>query len=89
MPSLRRPAGETLQTVKLDRDLPPGDTPIETSVQVSQPHLWELNDPYLYRVTARVRLEGAESFDEQSTRCGFREFRFDNGYFRLNGKRIF
>lgn len=81
--------GETLQTVKLDRDLPPGDTPVEASLRVGQPRLWELNDPYLYRVTVRVDQEGHNSFDEQSSRCGFREFRFDNGYFRLNGKRIF
>ena len=27
--------------------------------------------------------------DEYSVRCGFRDFRFENGYFRLNGRRIF
>ncbi len=27
--------------------------------------------------------------DERSVRCGFREFRFENGFFRLNGRRIF
>jgi len=48
----------------------------------------ELNDPYLYRVTARVWVEKSESFDERSVRCGFRDFRFENGYFRLNGRRI-
>ena len=49
-------SGETLQASHLDRELPPGDTLIETSLQVEQPRLWELNDPYLYRVTARVQL---------------------------------
>ena len=29
------------------------------------------------------------AFDEYSVRCGFRDFRFENGYFRLNGRRIF
>jgi hypothetical protein len=82
-------SGETLQTVKLDRELPPGDSLIEAGLQVNQPRLWELNDPNLYRVTARVRLEGSDSVDEQSTRCGFRAFRFENGYYRLNGKRVF
>lgn len=82
-------SGETLQMAKLDRDLPPGDTLVETDMQVSRPRLWELNDPYLHRVTARVRLEGSDSVDEQSTRCGFREFRFENGYYRLNGRRIY
>ena len=27
--------------------------------------------------------------DVTSVRCGFRDFRFENGYFRLNGKRIY
>ena len=57
---------------------------------MESPRLWELNDPYLYRVTARVSGRSATpSFDEQSTRCGFRDFRLENGYFRLNGKRLF
>ena len=30
-----------------------------------------------------------KSIMKSSTRCGFREFKFENGYFRLNGKRIF
>ena len=47
-------SGETLHVVQLDRDLPPGDTLIETELKVDHPRLWELNDPYLYRVTARV-----------------------------------
>ena len=82
-------SGETLQAARFDQELSPGDTPIATSLQVEQPRLWELNDPYLYRVTARVELSGATALDERSSRCGFREFHFDNGYFRLNGKRIF
>ena len=31
----------------------------------------------------------AGSTDERSVRCGFREFRFEKGYFRLNGRRLF
>ena len=30
-----------------------------------------------------------EGFDENSVRLGFRDFRVERGYFRLNGKRIF
>ena len=72
-----------------ERRLPPGDTLIEAALQVDSPRLWELNDPFLYRVTARVRAAGSCSLDEHSTRCGFRDFRFEKGYFRLNGRRIF
>ena len=83
------PSGETLQAVHVNKTLPPGDVLIETVLQVDNPRLWELNDPYLYRVSARLRSAGSPSFDEQSTRCGFRGFRFENGHFRLNGRRIF
>ena len=76
-------SGETLRTAAVEQELPPGDTTIKTEVKIDQPRLWELNDPFLYRVTARV------GDTEQSVRCGFREFRFENGFFRLNGRRIF
>ena len=82
-------SGETLDAVPVERDLPSGDTVIEASLRVAQPRLWELNDPYLYRVTARVGVKKSTAFDEQSVRCGFRDFRFADGYFRLNGRRIF
>jgi len=82
-------SGETLEAVILDRDLPPGDTLITAELKVSQPHLWDLHDPYLYRVTLRTDNENAGSLDERSVRCGFRDFRFEHGYFRLNGRRIF
>jgi hypothetical protein len=81
--------GETIQTVSLQRKLHPNETFVETQVQVQNPRLWELNDPFLYRVTARVCAEGSDSFDERSVRCGFRDFRFENGAFRLNGRRIY
>ncbi len=32
---------------------------------------------------------GSKSVGETSTRFGFRDFRFENGYFRLNGRRVF
>ncbi len=81
--------GETLATVTLACDLPSGTTPVETAVSVPQHRLWQLNDPVLYRVTARLCQEGSSSWDEQSVRCGFRDFRLEGGFFRLNGKRIF
>ena len=90
-------SGETVAASRMDRELPQGDTLIEAELRVENPHLWELNDPFLYRVTARVwtgdtagqASRGTESMDERSVRCGFREFRFENGAFRLNGRRIY
>ena len=81
--------GETLSVLELERNLPPGETCVEASLQIENPRRWDIDDPYLYRVSARVSTDGSESFDESSTRCGFREFKFENGYFRLNGRRIF
>jgi len=81
--------GETSHAVSLERKLQAGETLVETRVRVQNPRLWELNDPFLYRVTARVRAEGFDSVDERSVRCGFRDFRFEDGAFRLNGRRIY
>ena len=87
-------SGETLRAVAVERELAPDDTLVEAEVKIDQPRLWELNDPFLYRVTARVGIESSfaerkATYDERSVRCGFREFRFENGFFCLNGRRIF
>ena len=89
--SRSRPAagGETLRAAVVERELPPGDTLVETELKLDQPRLWELNDPFLYRVTARVTTAEPGVVDERSVRCGFRDFRFENGCFRLNGRRLF
>ena len=82
-------SGETTATLHLDRDLPPGVSQVKTELAVGTPHVWNLNDPYLYRVTVRVGTSGSAAFAEQSVRCGFRDFRFANGFFRLNGQRFY
>ncbi|MGA2865122.1 MAG: sugar-binding domain-containing protein [Verrucomicrobiota bacterium] len=87
--------GETLVVSDLSPELKVGDTLLETTLKVEGPRLWDLEAPFLYRVTARV-LTGQPSPDnpqaglhEHSVRCGFRDFRFENGAFRLNGRRIY
>ncbi|MBM4032480.1 MAG: glycoside hydrolase family 2, partial [Planctomycetes bacterium] len=82
-------SGETVAAARFARELPVGDSLIEAELRVPNHKLWELNEPNLYRVTARVRAEGSDSFDESSVRCGFRDFRFENGFFRLNGRRLY
>jgi hypothetical protein len=81
--------GKTTAAVRLTREFPAGDSTVATDLSIDNPRLWQLGDPYLYRVTVRVQIDGNASIDEQSTRCGFRDFRFTDGYFRLNGKRIY
>ncbi len=81
--------GETVATLSLEQDAPPGASLVRAELPVAAPRRWDLNDPYLYRVTARVSEAGSRSCDERSVRCGFREFRLTGGHFRLNGRRIY
>ena len=81
--------GETSGSLIVKKSLLPGKTIVEVDMAAANFRLWELDDPFLYRVTARVRAVASSSFDEQSLRCGFRDFRFEDGYFRLNGRRLF
>jgi hypothetical protein len=85
-------SGNTIETVSLKKDLAPGDALHEMEMRIAEPHLWSVDDPYLYRVTVHLRVDDPGDVtwdDEQSVRCGFREFCFRDGYFRLNGRRIF
>ncbi|HPI74253.1 MAG TPA: glycoside hydrolase family 2 TIM barrel-domain containing protein, partial [bacterium] len=53
-----------------------------------QPHLWDIDDPYLYRAHTLV-YDGAEIVDAVETFFGIRTFAFtpDNGFF-LNGRPV-
>ena len=46
-------SGETLAACRQEQEFKVGDTLIETTLQVTQPRLWNLDDPFLYRVTAQ------------------------------------
>lgn len=81
--------GQALTVKEVEVAVAPGESLLRETLHVDAPHLWDLNDPYLYRVTARLAAQGVAQAHEASTRCGFRDFRFANGAFRLNGRRIF
>ncbi|MCU0373639.1 MAG: beta-galactosidase, partial [Ignavibacteria bacterium] len=59
---------------------------VKQSLQITNPRLWDIDDPYLYRVTTLVRANG-KTVDSITHRFGFRTIRFDGreGFF-LNGK---
>lgn len=81
--------GSVLATSQVSQTLPPGQSVVKAEITVPQHRLWDLNDPALYRVTATLDAPTAKSRSETGARCGFRDFRVEGGYFRLNGRRIF
>jgi len=61
---------------------------IRQSLKVTSPHLWSLEDPYLYNLSIQIFAEN-QLRDSITTRFGFRDIRFDarTGFF-LNGKPV-
>jgi len=57
------------------------------TMQVDQPHLWSLDDPYLYSVKTELLDGNGRQIDEYVSQTGIREIRFDaNRGFLLNGE---
>lgn len=50
--------------------------------------LWDIDNPNLYEVTLTAESEATDP-ESYTTHFGFRDFRLINGYFHLNGRRIF
>ncbi len=65
-----------------------GKATIKQKLAISNPTLWSLDDPYLYRVVSVVKSAG-KVVDTLKQRFGIRTLRFDatNGFF-LNGKHM-
>ncbi len=61
---------------------------ITQTLQVTNPHLWSLEDPYLYQVLSGLVMDG-HPHAKATTSFGFRDIRFDaeQGFF-LNGKPV-
>jgi len=58
----------------------------EVGLKVKNPHLWSVEDPYVYKVRTQVLVSG-KVVDEVWTTTGFRDFKFDaETGFWLNGK---
>lgn len=60
----------------------------DQNIKVVNPHLWSLQDPYLYRVVQLLE-SGEKVVDRITTKIGIRTIRFDKdkGFF-LNGKHV-
>jgi len=63
-------------------------TPVAQQFTLDNPHLWSVNDPYLYKAVAVIRRKG-QVLDEYTTPFGIRFFTFDvDKGFLLNGGRV-
>jgi hypothetical protein len=67
---------------------PAGDSTHEFRLTIAHPRRWELDHPFLYGVQAEVLTESGQA-SRRAIRCGFRDFRVVDGWFMLNGKRLF
>lgn len=65
----------------------PGDATFECRLRMPQPRPWTLDEPFLYTVQAELNVHGMRH--QRAIRCGFRDFRVTDGWFTLNGKRLF
>ncbi len=84
--------GTVLATATLASEASIGMTHLQAILHIPHHRLWSLDDPYLYRVNALIEAtgpDGATYQHSQAVRCGFRDFRVIDGFFRLNGKRLF
>jgi len=84
--------GSVLASTTQAIELEPGETHLTAELRVPAPRLWDTCDPYLYLVRATLDASGggdARFSHEFTVRCGFRDFRVVDGYFRLNGRRLF
>ena len=84
----KAPGGEILDCCRGYFKLKDGKNEISLQLKVGEFELWELENPTLYEVSARLCFHDKEHF--LSRRTGFRTFEVqEDGYFYLNGKRIF
>lgn len=65
-----------------------GETCAVQSFDISAPHLWDVDDPYLYTLHTGI-YDGNDLVDRYETKVGIRSFRFDaEKGFILNGRKV-
>ncbi len=79
-----------LITQSLSITVPGGESYRQLIIPIDQPLWWSPEDPQFYTVTVDLDTGAGTklSKEQKAVRCGFRELKVENGYFRLNGKRI-
>ena len=80
--------GHEVLTMKGSLTVPPRTAaPVLLETKLKRPRLWGLQDPSLYLVRSELFRDGKLE-DAVQERTGFRDFRFAEGQFFLNGKPI-
>lgn len=77
-------SGAEIQTLSKRATVPVGQSEVKLYTRIVNHQLWDLDTPTLYIATVSV-----SGRDHRTTRFGFKEFYIHNGFFFLNGKRIF
>ncbi|MBZ2195545.1 glycoside hydrolase family 2 protein [Occultella gossypii] len=82
--------GEPVTEATAEGEFRPGESEHRLALSVTAPRSWSPEDPTLYRLDATVRAGDVPDASEHrlSVRCGFRDFRVERGFFRLNGRRV-
>ena len=80
---------QSVLTDSIETALTPNETQIDHEITIENHRLWDIDDPYLYRLSVTIDAIGVEGSHETISNFGFRDFRIVNGYFRLNNRRIF
>ena len=82
------PAGKPVDYAVLSTDPSKYVTEVHTKATLSAPHLWSLEDPFVYKLKTELILDG-KVIDSAENPLGFRTIRADsNEGFFLNGKHI-
>ncbi len=77
-------AGTAVLQAQKTVTVPVGESEIVVHTKIENHRLWELDQPFLYLAAVSV-----DDMDMHTASFGFKDFRVQNGFFFLNGKRIF
>ncbi|MDD4970392.1 MAG: glycoside hydrolase family 2 TIM barrel-domain containing protein [Paludibacter sp.] len=87
--SIIDPAGKKVKSIESKQNIPSGKSiTINQILEVTDPHLWDVNQPNLYRAISKIKT-AKNILDEQTNTFGIRDSKFQaaTGYW-LNGKNI-
>lgn len=82
-------SGRSVSSAESEATVPAGaEVEVSQTVEVANPHLWDVDDPYLYNVVTEI-YKGSDLADRYETRIGIRTFSFDaEKGFILNGRKV-